>query len=690
MDWIAQIEKRKFLMVGGILLVAIGALIISAFHAPITPDTFWHLQMGKDWLVNDLSPFTDHYSYTYNGSKITGPPVVFQSLLYLSVSQFGLLTGLHIFRLLSFLLTLGAVVLLLRQMKARAILYAIVIPLIVFLLQLRAVVRPEMLSYAFSVIALLLYFRAEKRISSRNLLPMVVLMLVWGNYHSPIFGYVIFFGFFLDCAIAQFEIRSPALVWLKWFGWGMAILAVGFLNPEFSHPVIQSGTFSSEWKILINEYLPPAPFLKSVPGFYVLILTFVLALVLAYRQRQFGLLVVCLVFIYSATMMQRMVTPSGIIIVMVTAQLLSVGHFFNRSGMGRDSNWSKFVGPVLLMLIAVTIYSNIERSRLSFDEGQSVLSRYPVAMADYMKEKSMSGRIFNDYGIGGYLIYRLAPQSQVYIDGRTGILYPLEHLKRYREVTGNNREVLRTELDKLSVDYIIWGYNQGRHDLIQEMGGFGLDFLGPGYVLYTRGLANFSLHGKLLSQPQCWRPDMQNVLNDERRKMDEILPDNSGLIRFSDLVVGYSNAEDGKAFFDTSIEGKEWFDSMRRFAGYRFLETEHYDLVSILLGGVETRKPKDYLVSALAKIKAGDYEVAAQIIGEYSNTRWPRILPEDVFIHYQLYRLLEEQRDLMAVEEKHVEALQAQLMALDYSDLDSGIELDARSFCTLFGGGGNL
>lgn len=41
----------------------------------------------------------------------------------------------------------------------------------------------------------------------------------------------------------------------------------------------------------------------------------------------------------------------------------------------------------------------------------------------------------------------------------------------------------------------------------------------------------------------------------------------------ANLVVDYSNADDGKAFFDISMEGKEWFDEIRRFAGYRFLKT---------------------------------------------------------------------------------------------------------------------
>ena len=174
---------------------------------------------------------------------------------------------------------------------------------------------------------------------------------------------------------------------------------------------------------------------------------------------------------------------------------------------------------------------------------------------------------------------------------------------------------------------------------------------------------------------------MLDELSAERQIMDDILPEYSGLFPFTDLIIGYSNADDGKAFFDTSIDEMEWFDEMRRFAGFRYFEMGEYDLATILLGGVEVRKPKDYLASALAKIKAGDYELASQIIEEYANIDWPRLKSEDIFIQYQLYQLLQKQRELTFNEQKNVEELKAQLTELEHIDLDSNRILDTESFC---------
>jgi hypothetical protein len=381
--------------------------------------------------------------------------------------------------------------------------------------------------------------------------------------------------------------------------------------------------------------------------------------------------------------MQRMVTPAGIVVVLCAAHLLIDNKSFHRLNLRGGSFWSKLFWLVWLGSLSVTLYSDVKFAQFYIKEKQSFIGRYPTAIADYMIERRMSGRIFNAYGIGGYLIYRLAPQNQVYIDGRTQILYPLEHLKRYTKLFKTNEsEVFRAELDKYSINYIIWPHSQFKHDLVEEAGGFGLDFLDARFVLYTRGDSNLPILGKLLSQPECWRPEKLDELNSERQRKDELLPEYSALFPFADLVVGYSNTEDGKAFIDANIDGDKWFDEMRRFAGYRFLETGENDLVALLLGGVEIHKPKDYLGSAFAKLNAGDIEVATRILDELSNTNWPRVKSEEAYIQFKLYQLISMHRSLTSIEQENAAALKVKLQELGYSNLDPAYKLGTESFCT--------
>ena len=203
MNWIEKLERNKYLVVGAIVFIAFSTLIVATMRNPIALDPFWHMQMGRDWIENGLSPWVDHYSFTYNGHAIANPPVVFQVLLHFVVTWLGISSGFLLIKLSAFLLVFFGTLLLLRHLKAPALVYAVILPALVLSLQFRVVVRPELYSFVFALVALMFYFRAGQRVSMRQTVMMSLLMLLWTNYHSPVIGYVILFGFYIDCAVAQ-------------------------------------------------------------------------------------------------------------------------------------------------------------------------------------------------------------------------------------------------------------------------------------------------------------------------------------------------------------------------------------------------------------------------------------------------------------------------------------------------------
>jgi hypothetical protein len=677
------VSVNNRLIVSLILLISFVTFVITSIRGSISFDVFWHLQMGKDWIVNGLSPWVDHYSFTYNGQTIVNPPVIFQSIIYFLVSQLGTTVGLQVFRFLCAMLTLGLTFTLLRQSKSPPILYAIVIPMMILLLQMRAIVRPELLSYAFSVLALILYFKAGNEISRKSMIPIVALMWAWSFYHSSIIGYVIFFGLFLDSAIYQYKIQSPRRDWLKWFAWGLAILLVGFLNPDFSHPMIHAVTFPSDWKSMITEYFPSPSYVESIAGIYVLILIALFVPILAFQQKRFGLIIVWAVMLYSAITMNRMFTPSGIVVLVMSAGLLSNSQVPRELKANLQSlpGWATSVG--LFIPIGLILYSNVSQARMSLQLGQLLEYRYPVAMTKYMMDSGTSGRIFNEYEIGGYLISRLAPNSQVYIDGRTQILYPVEHMRHYEQLIKSSNDLF-SELNKFDVDLLILKYSDAALDMLEDLEGFGLDYLDASYVLYRRGNANFPLFGRLLTRPECWRPDMLSELKAERRRMKEILPAYSSFFPFSDFVIGYSESEDGKAFFDDSIEAGNWSDEMRRFAGFRFLEKRQYEVVPLLLGGVDRRRPMDYLASAYAKIKSGDSAVAYEIIRDFSNYRWVNLTHKENYLRFELTLFLESEGYVFPAEQPDSAELKSDLLNLGFTENELNDGLESDQFCSTF------
>src|SRR5690606_35747609 len=109
----------------------------------------------------------------------------------------------------------------------------------------------------------------------------------------------------------------------------------------------------------------------------------------------------------------------------------------------------------------------------------------PESLVNYYSEKGYQGKIFNYYDIGGYLIYGLSPQSKVYIDGRTGILYDYQFYERYKNSL-LNESVLSEELNKYEIDFAILPDSYDMTQALYSTGLFGVDYADRGYFLFKR------------------------------------------------------------------------------------------------------------------------------------------------------------------------------------------------------------
>ena len=92
-------DKAHIFYVSLIFIICYILLAVIAMRPMIAFDTFWHLQMGKDFVEGGLSPWVDHYSFSYPGGDITSIPLMFQMLVYQFVSFFGEETGFYLIKL---------------------------------------------------------------------------------------------------------------------------------------------------------------------------------------------------------------------------------------------------------------------------------------------------------------------------------------------------------------------------------------------------------------------------------------------------------------------------------------------------------------------------------------------------------------------------------------------------------------
>jgi len=600
---------------------------------------------------------------------------MFEVLLGWLVMQFGFEPGFQAYKLFSFMLVFGLLVLFLRKLRAPVVVYCLVLPLLVVLLQFRSIVRPELISYSFIVLAVMLYYRARNGISTANMLPIVALMLVWSNYHSPIFGYIIFFGYFIDIALQQIHDRAPMDAWLKWLGWGLSVFAVGFLHPGFGHSMIGIFFFPAEWKNLIQEYQSAVLF-RDVAAIYALIAVALVTMVLLLRNRQFGLLFVCALLVFYAVDMARLVTPSGIVILCVFAWMVSeIDLEYQLKRL--PQSLSRVIGGTVIILSVLSLSSAVNLARSYMVENRTSGLNFPEDVVDYMVDQGISGRIFNAYDAGGYLIYRLSPKSQVYIDGRTGILYPLEHYYRLLDAQ-RSPDILRAEIEKYDINLAILKNRQRNFSLARDTGTLGLDYVGNRFSLFTRDNPNFPVLGTLLAYPACWSADMSSALEQEQAKSIRLLPANSFVFPFILFVIDYTKTDDRTSFLSKLEKDSRLSAALLRFAGYQALVHKQDSIAYELFEGITKPEFSDHLGSALAKVRLGEWKTAERVLDTATRLSYSERLSEIAILHSLLVQI-RHNVSLKLFDEAYINRLAEYIGAS--SDSSATLVPDFRAFC---------
>jgi hypothetical protein len=675
MNWYQYMEQKRTLLIGGIVIICLAMLFVTMRRNVVSFDGFWHLQTGLDWLKYGLSPWQDHYSFTFNGEAITNPPYLFQALLAWLVTKFGLEPGFQIYRFASFLFLFGLLVVFLRRLRVPVMVYCLVLPLVVVLLQFRTVSRPELIDYAFCILAMQLYYRTRNEMSTAGMLPIIGFMWLWNNYHQPIFGYIIFFAYFIDIALKQLHDRAPPRVWLQWLGWGIAIVAVGFLTPDLKHPLEVVLFSPPEGKELIGEFWYYDPYLASA-AFYGLIAITAVTLALLAWKRQFGLLIVCFVLVFHSVDIPRIIVPSGIVILCAFAWMMS--EFDLEDRLRHASTFHRnALGSLVFALVVIFLVSGVNGARSFMVQNESSRVRYPEDVVEYMIDHNISGRIFNVYETGGHLIYHLSPGTQVYIDGRTSILYPFDHLKLYFEAV-NSPDKLRSEIEKYNIDLVLLENSLHTFVLMNLTGGLGLDFVGANFSLFKKSNPNFPLLGTLLSNPACWSEELSTVIEDEQSRAPSVLPDYSPLLPFMYFVTDFNRADDKSVFLNSLDPGNGWTDFRLRFAGFQALHQNLNPLANQFFSDIAAKTFSDNLAGALAKVRMGEWRAAEQLLDWLTRNLWSEKTHEILILHGLLVQI-SQNIQLELFDDAYLDKL-AREISLSGDSISSFVP-DTRSFC---------
>lgn len=680
-------KKRDIVYSSLIFLVAYILLAIIVVRPIAVFDAFWHLQMGRDLIEHGLSPWIDHYSVRYLGEEIYPVPVMFQTLLYQFVSSFGEQEGFYYIRLFYVTLMMSALWFYFRKIKANAYIVFILLPLVVSAVSLRILVRPEIFSNVLVVVCLVLYLNAQKRFAAKELLAICLLLLFWTSYHSPIIGFILIFGLFLEKAINKVIHKDDSFSWNLWLFWGVLIFLTGFINLNFNgasiigpHFVIGMintvgdgfGQYIQEYS---NAYLSHST--NVLTNISWMLSIYVVAWSLIKRQYGFAFIVVLLTLL-SWSMVRLL---SIVLLINMSVLALYLTQFFN------SAHFSNLRAGVKNMLILASVcvsllgfYYLFDKAQLSIEQKENRTAhmnlRYPMQAADYLKNYKDGGNILNVMQDGAYLMFKLSPDYKVYFDGRTNILYPVEFVKHNGEIWRTEKSVDNT-IEQYDIRYALRSNNAEAYALLKKANTIELSFADDGFMLFSRtGEAEFPLASKLLVFPRCWNNKYfqdnlsQGVLQREIERSQQLFNNKQYTLKIAlEFINDYLDAENKQAFFsDLRLEAKH-SDAVRRIALYMAMDYADKNTVSALFASIGFKSHYDILLYSYYLAKNGEYEDAEKLayyfftldqVGEVQATH-------DKFgILGRIFRVLKEHDHLQKFESSYVDELEANLKKVNY------------------------
>jgi hypothetical protein len=414
------VARRMFSFPVFLGALLIGPACLTLPHYPHDPDTWWHTAVGERILETGTWPTTESYSFTARGDEWLASEWLGEVVMGLA-DRLGGLVGLTILRvvLASALLVLlyGYASLRSGNTKAGFVATVILFPLVLGFLWL----RPQLLAYIFLAVTMVSLERFRQG-SARALWILPPVFLLWVNTHGTFpLGFMII-GLYWASGLFRWNCGGvEAIPWttrqrrellfilllcalvLPLTPYGTRLAAYPL---EFAHSHSAMITRLSEWQ--------PLGFGETWGRqVLVLVLLFLLAQVLFRPRYRLEEIVLLLFAIYATCVHRRFFLLLALVLAPAFATLLA-----GRMPAYKPSKDRYILNTALIAILAALLVLTFPgRTQLQ----EIVDATYPRKAIEYLRDHPQLGPLYNDYGLGGYLIWSLGNQHPVFIDGRADV-----------------------------------------------------------------------------------------------------------------------------------------------------------------------------------------------------------------------------------------------------------------------------
>ena len=464
------------------------ALFVMAVREISDPDFWWHLRTGQSILETRTIPHADIFSHTNAGRVWVTHEWLSEVFIYaiFALGSFpALIVAFAAIIVLAFAFTYT-------QMPGKASTplgsaqpYIAAFPLLLAAMATAPTwgVRPQILSMLLTSVFLRVLERWRARAGDHKgnhkgrpyIWILVPLMILWVNLHS---GYALglaLIAVYLFGNIAErisIHLTEPttqlpnhpttqppnylttqlALVFVACF-------AVVPLNPNgvtmyiYPFETLTSPTMQA----YIQEWFSPDFHAVEFQPFAVLLLTTFAAIALSGKRASLTQTILLAGFGYAALRSARNIPIFALIAAPILAE--HVWHMIEARGWAgmlltnRRVSRGMVIGNWLVLAVIVAA-ALLRVGMVAANQNAVERAKFPAAAVDFLQKENLPGTLYNAYGWGGYLIWRLYPETRVFIDGRADVygdaFIENEFLKAYRGGAD-----WRVPLDKFAVRVVL-------------------------------------------------------------------------------------------------------------------------------------------------------------------------------------------------------------------------------------------
>lgn len=428
------------------------------------PDFWWHLKTGeliaKARALLPADPFNPPDGVVTLRERVILDGYWLWQVIAYGFYQVGGFAGI---KLLNFLTLAAIYVVLSLQFWRNSVRLPVALPLmtlsLLLVLKFFPLERPQVASFLFSAILVGLFMAIRRGERPRWLL--YPLMAVWGNLHGGVvIGVILLLLFTLGYLWEERCDRTRQRGILLWCAGGVA---AALINPngidnflilwqmgdqqvlwtisEFKSSLV---AFGDQWEVLL---------------FWGLLLVHFAGLWKSTRTPRLGDWLVSLFLAVIAVKYMRNVAFVLVGLLPMTGYCLEQA--LSKSSARCQRAWQKGQLFAAGLLLAYAVYM-VQAAAAARNRGEwgTISATYPQTLATFLKSVPLTGTILNDYNWGGYLIWALAPQYRIIVDGR--IIEP-QVLEDYRKIGDasltpvNGRPEYEVLLDKYGIDVAVMG-----------------------------------------------------------------------------------------------------------------------------------------------------------------------------------------------------------------------------------------